>query len=318
MDEQMVTQSESWGPAIFFWFLLFGFVIWNVIKSVRIVPTQQNLVVERLGRYLKTLGPGFHLLIPFIDRVTASLDMREQSFEVPPQDCFSKDEVQVEVDAIMYIAVMDAFKAAYGVVDYRFAATQLAQTTTRSVVGKLDLDHLFEERDMISAKVVETINRAGELWGIRILRYEIKNIVPPKTVQGAMEKQVNAERERRALIAKSEGDKQSRINRSEGLKAEMINLSEGGMLRRINEAEGEAAEILEVAKATAEAITKVGSSIVSQGGASAVKLEIAQKYLDSLSYAGKKNAQIILPADLSNLDSLLDPMGLSIGSSGKA
>ena len=313
MEEQVMNQAGDSSFPLFFWGALFLFVAWNVAKSVRIVPTQQNLVVERLGRYLKTLGPGFHLLIPFLDRVTAGLDMREQSFEVPPQECFSKDEVQVEVDAIMYIAVVDAFKAAYGVVDYRFAATQLAQTTTRSVVGKLDLDHLFEERDMIIAKVVETINRAGELWGIRILRYEIKNIVPPKTVQGAMEKQVNAERERRALIAKSEGDKQSRINRSEGLKAEMINLSEGEMLRRINEAEGEAAEILEVAKATAEAISKVGASIVAQGGSSAVKLEVAQKYLDSLSFAGKKSAQIILPADLSNLDKVLEPMGLSIG-----
>ena len=315
MDEQILSQSSGLGWVSLVWGFIFIQVVWNVIKSIRIVPTQQNMVVERLGRYLKTLGPGFHLLIPFIDRVTADLDLREQSFEVPPQECFSKDEVQVEVDAIMYIAVHDAFKAAYGVVDYRFAATQLAQTTTRSVVGKLDLDHLFEERDMISAKVVETINRAGELWGIRILRYEIKNIVPPKTVQGAMEKQVNAERERRALIAKSEGDKQSRINRSEGLKAEMINLSEGEMLRRVNEAEGEAAEILEVAKATAEAIAKVGASIVAQGGASAVKLEIAQKYIDSLAYAGKKDAQLIFPTDLSSLDKVLAQMDLQLSHS---
>ncbi len=310
MDTEIVMESTGWGWSQSFLLLTFGIVILNVIRSIRIVPTQRNLVVERLGKYLKTLGPGFHLLIPFIDRVTVDLDMREQSYEVPPQECFSKDEVQVEVDAIMYIAVMDAFKASYGVIDYRFAATQLAQTTTRSVVGKMDLDHLFEERDMISAKVVETINRAGELWGIRILRYEIKNIVPPKTVQGAMEKQVNAERERRALIAKSEGDKQSRINRSEGLKAEMVNLSEGEMLKRINEAEGEAAEILEVAKATAEAISKVGASIVTQGGAAAVKLEIAQKYLDSLSYAAKKDSQLILPTDLSSLEKVLGQMDL--------
>jgi len=314
MEEQLMMESSSWGWSSFFWAAIFLNVIFNVIRSIRIVPTQQNLVVERLGNYSKTLGPGFHLLVPYIDRVTADLDMREQSFEVPPQECFSKDEVQVEVDAIMYIAVVDAFKAAYGVVDYRFAATQLAQTTTRSVVGKLDLDHLFEERDMISAKVVETINRAGELWGIRILRYEIKNIVPPKTVQGAMEKQVNAERERRALIAKSEGDKQSRINRSEGLKAEMINLSEGEMLRLVNEAEGEAAEILQVAKATAEAITKVGASIVAQGGAAAVKLEIAQKYLDSLSYAAKPDSQLIMPTDLSSLDQVLKQMDLELQS----
>jgi regulator of protease activity HflC (stomatin/prohibitin superfamily) len=312
MDEQLVMESSRWGWSSFFWAAIFLNVIFNVIRSIRIVPTQQNLVVERLGNYSKTLGPGFHLLVPYIDRVTADLDMREQSFEVPPQECFSKDEVQVEVDAIMYIAVVDAFKAAYGVVDYRFAATQLAQTTTRSVVGKLDLDHLFEERDMISAKVVETINRAGELWGIRILRYEIKNIVPPKTVQGAMEKQVNAERERRALIAKSEGDKQSRINRSEGLKAEMINLSEGEMLRLVNEAEGEAAEILQVAKATAEAITKVGASIVTQGGAAAVKLEIAQKYLDSLAYAARSDSQLIMPTDLSSLDQVLKQMDLEL------
>ena len=296
------------------WVVLFGIVLFQVLRSVRIVPTQRNLVVERLGRYLKTLGPGFHLLFPFIDHVTAEIDLREQSIDVPPQDCFSKDEVKVEVDAIMYLSVTDAFKAAYGIVNYRFAATQLAQTTTRSVVGTLLLDQLFEERDMISAKVVETINGAGELWGIRVLRYEIKNIVPPKTVQGAMEKQVNAEREKRAMISRSEGDKQSRINRSEGIKSEMINLSEGQMQRMVNEAEGQAAEILEVARATAGSIMKVGASIASSGGDSAVKLDLAQKYLGALQRGARKETQVILPADLSNLESLLEKMDLQLES----
>jgi regulator of protease activity HflC (stomatin/prohibitin superfamily) len=294
------------------WAVIFGIALVESVRSIRIVPNQKNLVVERLGRYHKTLGSGFAVLIPLLDRVTAEVDLREQSIDVPPQDCFSKDEVKVEVDAIMYLSVTDAFKAAYGVVNYRFAATQLAQTTTRSVVGTLLLDQLFEERSLISSKVVETINEAGELWGIRVLRYEIKNIIPPATVQGAMEKQVNAERERRAMIARSEGDRQSRISRSEGLKSEMINLSEGQMQRMVNEAEGQAAEILEVARATADSIEKVGASISQAGGESAVKLDLAQKYLAAIQKGARKETEVILPADLSHLAGLLGKMDLTL------
>lgn len=239
------------------WGLIFAIFIIKLFQSIRLVPTKSAYIVERLGKYHTTLDAGFHALVPFIDKVAYVHDLKEETIDVPPQECFSSDEVNVEVDGVIYISVMDPVKASYGVTDYRYAAIQLAQTTTRSVIGTLDLDRTFEERDVISAKVVEVLDQAGATWGIRVHRYEIKNIAPPETVKNAMEMQVNAERERRALLAKSEGDKQSKINRSEGVKAEMINRSEGEMQKRINEAEGKAEEILTIAKATAESIERI-------------------------------------------------------------
>ena len=209
------------------WGVSFLILIVKFFQSIRLVSTQTAHIVERLGKYHKTLEAGFHALIPFVDKVTFVQDLREEAIDVPPQDCFTGDEVKVTVDGVIYISIMDAVKASYGIVDYRYAAVQLAQTTTRSVIGTLALDRTFEERDIISAKVVEVLDAAGETWGIRVHRYEIKNLSPPDTVRNAMEKQVNAERERRAILAASEGDKQSRINRSEGLKRELINRSEG-------------------------------------------------------------------------------------------
>lgn len=294
-----------WG--IFFFVIVVGF-----LRSFRIVSTRTALIVERLGKYQATLGPGFHILLPFLDRVVAFQDLREETIDVPPQECFSRDEVKVEVDGVIYISVSDPVKATYGVTDYRFAATQLAQTTTRSVIGTLDLDRTFEERDMISAKVVETLSRAGESWGILVHRYEIKNIKPPSTVQDAMEKQVNAERERRAIFARSEGDKQSRINTSEGQKREMINISEGQMQRYVNEAEGRAAEILAVAEATAKSIETVGASIALKGGEEAIKLDVAEKYLNQIGSLANPDTEIILPVDLTNLDKLLGEMDLRL------
>lgn len=291
--------------------------IWGIIslvllvkffQAMQLVPTKSARIVEHLGKYSRTLDAGFHALIPFVDKVTFIQDLKEETIDVPPQECFSKDEVQVEVDGVIYISVTDPVKASYGIIDYRYAAVQLAQTTTRSVIGTLDLDRTFEERDIISAKVVEVLDGVGDSWGIRVHRYEIKNIVPPETVKNAMEKQVNAERERRAILARSEGEKQSRINRSEGQKMEAINRSEGEMQRRINEAEGKAQEILEIAKATAESVAKIANAISAPGGMAAIQLQLGEQYLETLE--GLTNSKIVLPADLINYEQWMDKVGL--------
>ena len=299
----------------------FVLLVWGVItlvflgqlfRSVQLVPTRKAYIVERLGRYSRTLEAGFHVLFPFLDRVEAKIDLREEAILVPPQDCFTFDNVKVEVDGVIYISVMDPVKAAYGVTDFRYAAIQLAQTTTRSVIGTLDLDKTFEERDLISSKIVQVLSEAGQGWGIRLHRYEVKNIVPPNTVKNAMEKQVTAERERRAIIARSEGDKQSRINRSEGLKAELVNKSEGEMQRRINEAEGKAAEVRALADATADSLEKLGIAIEGKGGEASMELGLIERYLEQLGGLANADTQIIFPADLSKVDDLVASLGLKL------
>ena len=264
------------------WGVIFLIFIIKVFQSIRLVSTQTAHIVERLGRYRKTLEAGFHLLIPFVDKVTYVQDLREEAIDVPPQECFTSDEVKVTVDGVIYIQITDPIKACYGIVDYRDAAVQLAKTTTRSVIGTLPLDRTFEERDLISAKVVEVLDQAGNIWGIRVHRYEIKNITPPTTVRNAMEKQVTAERDRRAILAASEGERQSKINRSEGVKKEVINISEGEMQRRINEAEGQAEEILAIARATAESITKIAAVTREEGGTEALKLQMNERYVNTI------------------------------------
>ncbi|MDA0791710.1 MAG: paraslipin [Proteobacteria bacterium] len=291
------------------WGLVFIVLIVKFFQSIRLVSTQTAHIVERLGRYRKTLDAGFHALMPFIDKVTFVQDLREEAIDVPPQECFTGDEVQVSVDGVIYIQVMDPVKASYGITDYRFAAVQLAKTTTRSVIGTLDLDRTFEERGIISAKVVEVLDEAGASWGIRVLRYEIKNITPPDTVRVAMEKQVRAEREKRAIMATSEGEKQSRINRSEGEKMELINRSEGEKQRRINEAEGKAQEILALAEATAGSITKMAQVVMSKGGPQALKLEVSEQFIDALK--SLENSKIILPANVAQYDGWVDNLGLN-------
>ncbi|MCK5883692.1 MAG: hypothetical protein KAG61_08390, partial [Bacteriovoracaceae bacterium] len=285
---------------LLFWGLCFVTVVLGFIKSIRLVPTKSAYIVERLGRYHKTLDAGFHALIPFFDKVSFIQDLKERTTDVPPQDCFSKDEVNVVVDGVIYMQVMDPAKASYGVTDYEYAAIELAQTTTRSIIGTLDLDKTFEERDLISSKVVEVLNLAGESWGIRVHRYEIKNITPPHSVQNAMEKQVNAERERRAIIEKSEGDKQSRINKSEGKKREMINISEGEMQRRINVAEGKVEEILTIAKASAESIRKISYAMNVDGGEKAFNLKLSERYISKMDALASKDVQIIIPGSINN------------------
>ena len=292
------------------WGICFGILILQFFRSIRVVPTAKAYIVERLGKYSRTLGPGFHALLPFLDRVAFIQDLREMSITVPPQVCFTKDNVQVEVDGVIYISVVDPVAASYGIDDYLVGTIQLGQTTTRSVIGTLELDRTFEERDIISSKIVEVLSEAGQLWGIRVHRYEIKNIVPPTTVKNAMEKQVTAERERRAIIATAEGEKESRISRSIGMKTELINLSEGEMTRRINEAEGKASEIQSIAEATADSIEKLADAITQQGGDDGVRLQWSQKFRTQLGYLAEAETSVLLPADLTRLDELLGSLHL--------
>ena len=294
------------------WTLLILYTAVKFAKCVRMVPTQSAYIVERLGKYHTTLGPGFHLLIPFIDVVRFIRNLREEAIEVPPQMCFTQDNVQVEVDGVLYMSVTNPVAASYGVTDYRFAAIQLAQTTTRSVLGTLDLDRTFEERDAINTKVVRVLGEVGQTWGMRVHRYEVKNIIPPPSVRDAMERQMGAERDRRALLAQAEGQKRTAINNNEGRKTEAINKSEGEKQRRINEAQGRAAEILALAKATAESIEKMGNAIAQDGGVEAMNLRLGQSYLTKLGALGHGQANIMLAADLTSVDALLSGMGLSL------
>ncbi|MCB1146438.1 MAG: paraslipin [Leptospiraceae bacterium] len=287
------------------WGALFAIFLFQLIRSIRIVPAQKAYIVERLGKYSKTLRAGFHLLFPFLDKVTYILDLREEAINVPPQDCFTSDNVKVEVDGVIYISIVNPEKASYGITNYRFGSIQLAQTTVRAVIGTLDLDKSFEERELINKRIVEVLSEAGESWGVRVHRYEVKNIVPPDTVRNAMERQMTAERERRAAIARSEGVRDSRINNSEGIKSELINKSEGEKQRRINQAEGRAQEIAALAEATAAAIETMGAALSQQGGPEAITLRLGEQYLQRLSGLAREDAHIILPADLTNSEKLL-------------
>ncbi len=291
--------------AIFAIYLTFKF-----LQALRLVPNQYAHIVERLGNYHKTLGPGFHALIPFVDKVVYKQDLREETIEVEPQECFTKDNVKVEVDGVLYLSVVDPVNASYGITNYRYAAVQLAQTTTRSVIGLLDLDETFEERAKMSKKVVEVLGDVEKLWGIRVHRYEIKNINTPRTVQKAMERQMTAERERRAVIAKSEGVRDSNVNDAQGRRAEMVNISEAEMQRRINEAEGWANEIEAIAEATAVSIEQIADAISQPKGKEAMKLQLKQKYLKVLDGLGKDENQIILPKDITNYDALIEGLSL--------
>lgn len=292
------------------WLGLFGLLGWRFARCVRIVPQRTEFVIERLGRWNRTLGAGFTVLIPFVDRVAFIRDLKEESMEVPPQEAFTKDNVKVEVDGVIYISVIDSKRASYGITDYRYAAIQLAQTTTRSVIGTLELDRTFEDREAINHRVVAVLDEVAENWGIKVHRYEVKNIVPPATVRESMERQMAAERERRALIARTEGQKQSMVNESEGLKQEMINKSEGELRRQVNEAEGKAAEILSIAHATAESIEKIGGALMQEGGADAVRLRLSQQYLGKLRGIARPEARILVPQKLTDMDGLLATVGL--------
>jgi regulator of protease activity HflC (stomatin/prohibitin superfamily) len=288
--------------------VLLGLIIFILIlffRAIRIVPQKVAFIVERLGKYNNTLEAGFHILIPFIDRVAYKHTLKEQAIDVPPQVCITRDNISVEVDGILYMQVVDPRKASYGINNYQFASTQLAQTTMRSVIGKMDLDKTFEERDVINSAIVEAVDKASDPWGVKVTRYEVKNIAPPQSIKDAMEKQMRAEREKRAMIAESEGEKQAKINRAEGDKQEAIARSEGEMQKRINEAEGRAQEIRKVAVATAEGIREIAKAINEKGGLNAVNLRIAEQYLNEFGKLAKTNNSIIIPSNLSDIAGLV-------------
>ncbi|MCH8502622.1 MAG: paraslipin [Aliidiomarina sp.] len=284
--------------------LAFGFalaVIIVIIKTARIVPQRSNFVIERLGKYSRTLDSGFHILIPFIDKVAYIQTLKEEVIDVDRQACVTKDNIQVGINGVLYIQVIDAYKASYGINDYRYAASQLAQTTMRSVIGQTDLDKTFEERAAINEEVVKALDEAASPWGIKVLRYEISDIELPASIKDALEQQMRAERERRAAIAKSEGERQAMINVSEGNRQEVINLSEAEKQKQINEAEGRAREIELIAEATAEGLRKIANAISEPGGKDAVNLRVAEQYVKEFGNLAKTNNTMIIPAELANI-----------------
>lgn len=276
-------------------------VVVAIAKMARIVPQRSNFVIERLGKYSRTLDSGFHLLIPFMDKVAYQHTLKEEVIDVERQACVTKDNIQVGINGVLYMQVVDAHKASYGINNYRYAASQLAQTTMRSVIGQTDLDKTFEERAKINEDVVSALDLAAKPWGIKVLRYEISDIELPASIKDALEQQMRAERERRAAIAKSEGERQAMINVSEGQQQETINLSEADKMRQINEAEGRAKEIELIAHATADGLRKIAAAIVEPGGKDAVSLRIAEQYVKEFGNLAKTNNTMIVPAELANI-----------------
>jgi regulator of protease activity HflC (stomatin/prohibitin superfamily) len=280
-------------------------VVTFIIKAVRIVPQQHAWVVERLGKFHATLGPGLNIVIPFVDRVAYKHSLKEVPLDVPSQVCITRDNTQLAVDGVLYFQVTDPQRASYGSSNYIVAITQLAQTTLRSVIGKLELDKTFEEREFINQSIVSSIDEAAMNWGVKVLRYEIKDLTPPNEILRAMQQQITAEREKRALIASSEGRKQEQINIATGEKEAAIAKSEGDKQAQINNAQGEAAAVLAVAEATAEAIRKVAQAIQQGGGMEAVNLRVAERYVDAFGNLAKTNNTLIVPANLADVSSLI-------------
>ena len=276
-----------------------------VFMTVKVVPQQTAYVVERLGKFLAVLQPGITFIIPFFDRVAYKHNLKETALDIPEQICITRDNVQVRVDGVIFIQIVDPQKASYGIADYRFAVIQLSQTTMRSEMGKIELDKTFEERTTLNQAVVRAIDEAAIGWGVKVLRYEIKNITPPQSVLNAMEKQMQAEREKRAVILQSEGEKQSAINIAEGQKQKVVLESEGVRLRQINEASGEAEAIKSIADATAESIRKVAAAINDEGGMDAVQLRVAEQLVDQFGNLARTNNTLILPANFGDLASII-------------
>ena len=288
--------------------ILIGLAIFVIVlfaKTITIVPQKSAYILERFGKYRTTLEAGFHILLPFIDKVAYKHSLKEQAVDVPSQVCITRDNISVEVDGILYMQVVDPKKASYGINNYAFAATQLAQTTMRSVIGKLELDRTFEERETMNGAIVAAVDKASDPWGVKVTRYEVRNIVPPQSIKDAMEKHMRAEREKRALIAESEGDRQAKINRSEGDRQELIKRSEGEKQKRINEAEGKAREIEAIAIATAKGIREIATAINEEGGINAVNLRIAEQYLGEFGKLAKENNTMIIPSDLSDIAGMI-------------
>ena len=280
-------------------------VIIALVKTAQVVPQRKAFVVERLGKYSRSLEAGFHILIPFLDRIAYKHSLKEVAVDVPSQMCITQDNISIEIDGVLYLQVLDAKKASYGIENYLYASTQLAQTTLRSEIGKLELDRPFEEREMINANIINALDKASEPWGLKITRYEIANITPPQSVRDALEKQMRAERERRAVIAESEGEREAKINVAEGEKQEVIKQSEAIRDKQVNEAEGKAKEIEMLATATAEGIRSIAEAIESPGGSQAVNLRIAEQYVDQFGNLAKANNTLIIPNNLSDVGGMV-------------
>lgn len=284
------------------------FVVIALIKTAVVVPNRSAFIVERLGKFHTVLYAGFHLLVPFVDVVAYRRSLKEQVLDVPKQTCITRDNVSVDIDGVLYLQVITPEKSAYGISDYEFGAVQLAQTALRSAIGKLELDRTFEERSKINQEVVEALDAATSPWGVKVLRYEIRDITPPASVMEAMEKQMRAEREKRAVIAQSEGEMQSRKNLAEGAKAAAIAQSEGEMQAMKNQAEGEAAQIRIVATATAEGIRLVADQLGVDGGVTAAQLRIAESYLEKFGNLAKTNNTMIIPANVADVAGMVATM----------
>ncbi len=284
---------------------LFLLIIIMVAKTAIVVPQQSAFVVERLGAYSGTISAGFHILIPFLDVIRYKHSLKEQSIDIPEQVCITRDNVQVAVDGVLYLKVLNAERASYGISDYQFAIIQLAQTTLRSEVGKIELDRTFEERTNINISVVSELDKASEPWGVKVLRYEIKNITPPSDILAAMEKQMRAEREKRAVILNSEGVRDSAINLAEGEKQKVIKASEADKQKQINEAEGQANAILTIAEASATSIRQVGLAIQDPGGREAVQLRVAEQYVNSFAALAQRSNTMIVPANVSDIAGMI-------------
>jgi regulator of protease activity HflC (stomatin/prohibitin superfamily) len=283
-------------------FIAFAFIVVIVLaRTAVVVPQQSAFVIESLGKYSRTLQAGFHILVPFVERVAYRHSLKEQALDVAEQICITRDNVQVGVDAVLYMQVLDPHLASYGITNYNFAISQLAQTTLRSEIGKIELDKTFEARGIINANVVAELDKASVVWGVKVMRYEIKNITPPKDVLSAMEKQMRAEREKRAVVLTSEGERDAKINQAEGDKQRVIKASEASKQQQINEAEGQAAAILAVATATAEGLRQVGIALSDRGGIEAMQLRIGEEYVRQFGRLAKESTTLVIPAGLSDL-----------------
>ena len=292
------------GGLIVFFFLAI-LVIIVIARTAIVVPQQSAFVVERLGKYHATLQAGFHILLPFVDTIRYKHSVKEIAIDIPAQVCITRDNVQVGVDGVLYLKVLNPERASYGITDYLFAISQLAQTTLRSEVGKIDLDKTFEERTNINISVVSELDKASEPWGVKVLRYEIKNITPPQDVLAAMEKQMRAEREKRAVVLTSEGQRDAAINSAEGQKQQVIKASEANRQQQINEAEGQAAAILAVARATADGLGMVAQALKAEGGAQAMQLRVAEQYLEQFGGIARTANMVVLPANVADVGSMI-------------
>ena len=280
-------------------------IIIGILRSIRVIPAQTVSLVERLGKFANTLEAGFHILVPFIDKVKYSHSLKEQAVDVPTQPCFTLDDVRVEVDGVLYFRIVDPKKASYGISDYRYATIQLAQTMMRSVIGRLELDQTLGEREKINGEILKNIDEATDPWGVQITRYEIQNIRPPSHIQSAMDVQLAAERTKQATITESVGEMESNINESAGARAEAVNESEGEKQRLMNEAEGRAAEIRALASATAQSIRRVAAALENEAGDAALVLQISEGYINELHKLAKPGTKLMLPMDLTDINSVM-------------